>query len=113
MLLTQLVLVSLTTVVFLFASGGFQAGSTGFGGATALINLLLLEWRRYRTDIGHAIDARQSLRVLYRSALERVLLVALLLAFGLGVLALDPLALLVGFVAGQLALILTGIKRTD
>ena len=112
-LLTQLLLVFLTSVVFLVVSGGFRAGSAGFGGSIALINVLLLEWRRYQTDKGRAIDARQSLRVLYRSALERLLLVALLFALGLGVLALDPLALLTGFVVGQVALLLTGTKRTD
>jgi hypothetical protein len=110
---TQLVLVLLTSVVFFLVSGGFQAGSAGFGGAIALINVLLLEWRRYQTDTGRAIDARQSLLVLYRSALERLLLVALLFALGLGALALDPLALLTGFVVGQVALLLTGTKRTD
>ena len=112
-LLTQLLLVFLASVVFLLVSGGFQAGSAGFGGAIASINVLLLEWRRYRTDTGPAIDARQSLRVLYRSAVERLLLVALLFALGLGALALDPLALLTGFVVGQLALLLTGTTRTD
>ena len=110
---TQLVLVLLTSAVFFLVSGGFQAGSAGFGGAIALINVLLLEWRRYQTDTGRAIDARQSLLVLYRSALERLLLVALLFALGLGALALDPLALLTGFVMGQVALLLTGTKRTD
>jgi F0F1-type ATP synthase assembly protein I len=109
----QLLLVSVASVVFLFASGGFQAVSAGFGGSIAIINLLLLEWRRYRTDTGPAIDARQSLRVLYRSALERLVLVALLFALGLGALGLDPLALLTGFIGGQLALLLTGMKRTD
>ena len=110
---TQLVLVLLTSAVFFLVSGGFQAGSAGFGGAIALINVLLLEWRRYQTDTGRAIDARQSLLVLYRSALERLLLVALLFALGLGALALDPLALLTGFIMGQVALLLTGTKRTD
>jgi hypothetical protein len=110
---TQLVLVLLTSVVFLFTSGGFRAGSAGFGGAIALVNVLLLEWRRYQTDKGRAINAQQSLRVLYRSALERLLLVTVLLALGLGALALDPLALLTGFAMGQVALLLTGIKRTD
>jgi len=110
---TQLVLVLLTSAVFSLVSGGFQAGSAGFGGAIALINVLLLEWRRYQTDTGRAIDARQSLLVLYRSALERLILVALLFALGLGALALDPLALLTGFIMGQVALLLTGTKRTD
>ena len=110
---TQLVLVLLTSVVFFLVSGGFQAGSAGFGGAIAIINVLLLEWRRYQTDKGRAIDARLSLLVIYRSALERMLLVALLFALGLGALALDPLALLTGFITGQVALLLTGTKRTD
>lgn len=110
---TQLVLVLLTSAVFFLVSGGFQAGSAGFGGTIALINVLLLEWRRYQTDTGRAIDARQSLLVLYRSALERLLLVSLLFALGLGALALDPLALLTGFIMGQVALLLTGTKRTD
>ena len=99
-LATQLLLVLLTSVVFFLMSGGFQAGSAGFGGAIALINVLLLEWRRYQTDKG-------------RSALERLLLVALLFALGMGALALDPRALLTGFVMGQVALLLTGTKRTD
>jgi hypothetical protein len=110
---TQLLLVFLASVVFLLVSGSFQAGSAGFGGAIAIINVLLLEWRRYQTDRGRVIDARQSLLVIYRSALERLLLVALLFALGLGALALDPLALLTGFVMGQVALLLTGTKRTD
>jgi hypothetical protein len=110
---TQLLLVFLTSVVFLLVSGGFRAASAGFGGAIALINVLLLEWRRYQTDKGRVIDARRSLRVLYHSALERLLLVALLFALGLGALALDPLALLTGFVVGQVALLLTGTTRTD
>ena len=110
---TQLVLVLLTSVVFFLVSGGFQAGSAGFGGAIAIINVLLLEWRRYQTDKGRAIDARLSLLVIYRSALERMLLVGLLVALGLGVLDLDPLALLTGFIVGQMALLLTGTHRTD
>jgi hypothetical protein len=110
---TQLLLVFLTSVVFLLVSGGFQAGSAGFGGAIAIINVLLLEWRRYQTDRGRVIDARQSLLVIYRSALERLLLVALLFTLGLGVFKLAPLALLTGFVMGQMALLLTGTKRTD
>jgi ATP synthase protein I len=112
-LLIQLLLVLLTSAVFLVKSGGFQAGSAGCGGMIALANVLLLEWRRYRTDTGRVIDARQSLRVLYRSALERLLLVASLLATGLGVMGLDPIALLIGFIVGQMALLLTGTKRTD
>jgi ATP synthase protein I len=48
--------------------------------------------------------------VLYRTALERFVMVVLLFALGMGVLKLDPLALLTGFVAGQMALVLIGMK---
>jgi len=51
--------------------------------------------------------------VLYRSALERMGLVVLLFAVGLGLLRLDPLGLLTGFIAGQLGLLFTGIRRKN
>lgn len=103
-LLIQLLLVFLTSVVFLVVSGGFQALSAAFGGLTALSNVLLLAWRRKRSDGGRAMDAQQSLLVLYRSAFERFVSVILLFLLGMVVLRLDPLALLSGFIAGQAAL---------
>jgi len=113
LLLTQLVLVLLSSAVFLVVSGNLEALSAGFGGLIACSNSLLLEWRRYRADSGCALDAGASLRVLYRSALERLLLVALLFVLGMGVLQLEPLALLSGFIAGQLGLVITGIRRKN
>jgi len=90
-----------------------QAGSVWFGGAIAAANMLLLEWRRQTADNGPALSAAASLRLLYRTALERFVLVVTLFAVALGVLRLDPLALLSGFIVGQIALILTGTGKTD
>jgi ATP synthase protein I len=106
----QLALVAVTSIVFFTIYGGFQAGSVWFGGLTALLNIGWLLWRRHGAGAGRALSAGQSLRLLYRSALERFFLVALLFALGLGALKLDPLALLTGFVVGQLAFIFLGIK---
>jgi ATP synthase protein I len=106
----QLALVAVTSVVFFTIYGGFQAGSVWFGGLTAALNVGWLLWRRQRADTGRALSGGQSLRLLYRNALERFVLVALLFALGLGVLKLDPLALLTGFVVGQLALVFLGMK---
>ena len=106
----QLALVAVTSIVFYTIYGGFQAGSVWFGGLTATLNIGWLQWRRQRADAGRALSAGQSLRLLYRSALERFVLIALLFALGLGVLKLDPLALLTGFIVGQLALVFLGIK---
>ena len=106
----QLLLIAVTSVVFLLLYGAFQAGSVWYGGAIACANSLLLEWRRHGADSGRALSAGESIRGLYRTALERFVLVALLFAVGLGVLQLDPPALLTGFVMGQLALFIKEYK---
>ena len=113
LLLTQLVLVSLAAVVFLVAYGNFEALSAGVGGLIACSNSVLLEWRRFQVDSGRALNAGASLRVLYRSALERFLLVALLFMLGMGILQLEPLALLTGFIVGQLGMFITGTRRKN
>ena len=77
-----------------------------------MTHTLLLEWRRGCADNGRALNGGESLRLLYRTALERFVLVVLLFALMLGVLQLDPLALIAGFIVGQLALV-AGLKRTD
>lgn len=109
----QLLLVGVTSVVFFVRAGSFQAASVWFGGAVAVFNALLLVWRQQRAGSGRALSAGESLRVLYRSALERLIAVVVLFALGMAVLHLDALALLTGFIAGQLALFANTTNRTD
>lgn len=109
----QLVLVGLAASSFLILSGRFQALSALFGGAMAVLNLVLLEWRRYQADSGRALTAGQSMWALYRSAIERFALVLALFALGMGVLRLEALPLLSGFVAGQLGLFVTVTRRKN
>jgi hypothetical protein len=109
--ITQLVLVTLAAGGFFAMSGWGRAGAALFGGLVAMGNLLLLEWRRYRTDSGPVLSASESIRVLYRTALERMGLVVLLFALGLGLLELEPLAMITGFIAGQAGLVFTGTRR--
>jgi len=108
-----LVLIAVTSIVFFALGEAMQAGSVWYGGAIATASLLLLEWRRLAADKGPALSAAASLRLLYRTALERFVLVVTLFALGLGVLRLDPLALLSGFIVGQVALVVTGTGKTD
>lgn len=109
----QLLLVGLAALVLLVLSGQIQALAVLFGGAMAALNLVLLEWRRYQADSGRALSAGQSLWALYRSAIERFALVLALFALGMGVLQLEPLPLLTGFIAGQLGLFVTGTRREN
>jgi ATP synthase protein I len=109
----QLLLLAVTSTVFYVYHGGFQAASVWGGGVIAVMHTLLLAWRRSCADSGRVLSGAESLRLLYRTALERFVLVALLFALALVVLKLDPLALIAGFITGQLALIVTGIYKTE
>jgi F0F1-type ATP synthase assembly protein I len=108
----QLLLLAVTSAAVFVYYGGFQAVSVWGGGVIAMTHTLLLEWRRGCADNGRALSGGESLRLLYRTALERFVLVVLLFALMLGVLQLDPLALITGFIVGQLALV-AGLNRTD
>jgi len=101
----QLLMIVITSVLIFILYGGFRAGSALFGGSVACANSLLLGIRRQQADTGRALSAGQSIRLLYRTALERFLLAGVLFALGFGLLRLDPLALITGFIAGQLALL--------
>lgn len=113
LIVLQLLLLAATSAVFFVRYGGFQAGSVWGGGIIAMAHNLLLEWRRGCADSGRALTGSESLRLLYRTALERFVLVVLLFALALGVLQLDPPALIAGFIAGQVALIVTRIYKTE
>ena len=109
----QLLLIAATSVIFFMIYGAFQAASVWCGGLIAMANVLLLEWRRLRADRGRALSAGESLRLLYRTAVERFVLVLLLFVVTLGTLQLDPLALITGFIAGQLALVFKELIKTE
>ena len=109
----QLLLFAATSVIFFMIDGAFQAASVWCGGLIAMTNVRLLAWRRRRADRGRVLSAVESLRLLYRTAVERFVLVVLLFALALGILQLDPLALITGFIVGQLALVFTEITKTE
>jgi len=54
---------------------------------------------------------QQSLAAVYLCVVQRFLVIALLFALGLGLLKLKPLALMTGFIAGQLVLVIMETQR--
>ncbi|MBT8116662.1 MAG: ATP synthase subunit I [Gammaproteobacteria bacterium] len=107
----QLTLILVTSVLFYWWNGAGAAVATLFGGGIAMVNVALLLWRRTRAERGRAMSAGESMRLLYRSALERFIAVIALFALGMGVLKLYAPALLTGFIVGQLALLFTEKER--
>jgi len=105
------VILTITGAVVAYFVDNLQSGiSVLWGGFCALGNVCLLLWRMH-TGTGHDNDANRQLRLMYRSVLERFFVVMGLLAFGMLRLKLAPLAILLGFIAGQMVLILVPLIR--
>lgn len=102
-LAVQGVLVLLGAVMAFRIAGFAVAKGTLFGGLVAAASAALLVWRMRAAEKRESGDARQELRFIYRTGLERFALVAMLLAAGMGPFGLDRLGLVAGLVLGQLA----------
>ena len=90
--------------------GGRDTGvAVLYGGLAALANTGLLWWRWYQGLHRYHSDAGRHLRSFFRSSVERFFVVGILLAAGFLLLRLEPLALLAGFVNGQLAWIIASL----
>ena len=74
------------------------------GGGVSIVNGTLLAWRMDRAALHAAHEAHYQLRLMYYYAAERFLVVTALLCLFIAVLKLWPLALLGGFVMGQMVL---------
>lgn len=88
--------------------------ATLYGGGVSVVNLLWLQWRMRRSEqrVPQQMierDLERSIRKVtaaaYLSAVERLILVASLVLFGMVKLPLDPMALVIGLMVGQLALL--------
>lgn len=74
-----------------------------YGGAVAVVNVALLGWRWQAGTKDYHCDIQRHLKVFYRSSLERFFVVGILLALWFVLVKLEPIAMLTGFMVGQLA----------
>jgi ATP synthase protein I len=105
----QAITVILGASLLLFWQGINVAIAAFFGGAVAVANALFLLWCMRAGAQRPQQDARRELGRLVRFSLERFIMVALLIAAGLEWLQLMPAPLLIGFVLGQLTLVVSTI----
>ena len=111
LLLFQFSLVAATAAVFLVIFETFSAVSVCYGGCMAAVNALLLARCAHRDVKAPDRSPQQSLAAVYLCVVQRFLLAALLFALGLGLLKLEPLALLSGFIAGQFVMVIMETQR--
>lgn len=98
----------LVTAVLMWKWQGLSAGNaTFYGGATAVVNSGLLAWRWWRGLADYQCDGWHHLKIFYRSCLERFFVVMIFLVAGLFLLRLTPLPMLIGFIVGLLAWVIS------
>jgi len=101
----QLILVGAVAGVF-YALQGWQAGiATLYGALIVALNSLLQVRQLRRADRIAGLSAARNMRYLYRCAAERFVMTVALLAAGFGLLRLEPLPLLSGYIIGQVAVV--------
>ncbi len=111
LLLYQLLLVSATSALFLVIFDSLSAISVGCGGGIAAGNALLAARCARRDAQAPERSPQQSLAALYICVVQRFVIVAGLFALVMGTGRLDPLAVMTGFIVGQLVMIFFGTQQ--
>ena len=104
--LAQLIFITLLSIIYIVTVDIHSGVAAIFGGAIALVNTLLLRWNFERAEHFAENDARQNISLLYRTAAMRLFSTIGLFAIALGVLKLEPLPVLVGFITGLAGLLI-------
>jgi ATP synthase protein I len=101
----QLVMVFSGASLFMLTMG-WQAGVAAlYGSLIVALNTLMQVWQLKRADRIAGLSAERNMRYLYRCAAERFLATVTLLAVGIGMLRLEPLPLLAGYIIAQVAMV--------
>ena len=79
-----------------------------YGGLIALANSSALIWRIKISKKELHVDLSRHMKAFFRSSIERFLIVGGLFAVGLGLLKLNALGVLVGFIIAQLIYMFSG-----
>lgn len=99
---TQLIISVIVATVFLL-KGVRESLAALYGGFASLCITMLLLWGIKRATEAAKDNPGKSMRILYTGAAQRFLLVIGLLAMGLALFKLDPIAMCAGFALAQLS----------
>ena len=113
LLLFQSLIIAVTAAVFLVIFETSSAVSVCYGGLLATVNALLIARCAHRDAKAPQRSPQQSVAAAYVCVAQRFLALALLFALGLGLLELRPGALLSGFIAGQLVMVIMETQRLN
>ena len=99
---TQLIISVIVAAVFL-VKGVWESVAALYGGIASLCITMLLLWGIERATEAAKDNPGKSMRILYAGAAQRFLVVIGLLAMGIALFKLNPIAMCVGFALAQLS----------
>jgi len=105
LLIVQLILMLIIALGYLVFQNLNALSAAVYGAAITIIGTLLMAWRIARAGEVAATQKQQGYIEVYIGAIQKFVLTLVLMAFGMGFLKLDPLAVLVGFAVTQLSFI--------
>lgn len=102
LLLIQVALIATAAIVIFLKKGTDFGLATLYGGAASIAGALVSGWRiKIATDEA-ATDNALRMAEFYKATFFRLVVIIALLALGMGVLKLEALGILIGFIAAQL-----------
>lgn len=101
LLIAQLILVFLVMLVYAYLEGSSSALAAGYGGGITLINGIIMAWRVSRVSNKSTLAALSGISASFGSTL-------FLMGIGMGVLKLNPLAILTSFSITHLGYVYLG-----
>ena len=100
----------LVLIVIYYATNGFVLAAL-YGASVSLSNTLIFNWYTNKQKSLVDIDAQKSFRMAINSSVTRTFSLILLALIGLGLLELDPAALCLSLVVGQVGFILDRLRQ--
>jgi len=108
-LIAQIVVVVITALVAWYWKGHLYALAAIAGGTVSFLLLLMLRLTMQKAAEQVVEDPRSSQLTMYMGAGVRFVLLLILFAIGLGVLGLDPIWMIAGYIATQAAGVLAAL----
>jgi ATP synthase protein I len=102
---TQLVMILAVVGLFSLTTDWYAGAAALYGSLIVVLNAFMQVWQLKRADRVAGLSAERNMRYLYRCAAERFLATVTLLAVGIGMLRLEPLPLLSGYIIAQIAMV--------
>lgn len=106
----QVLIGGLVVAGFFLGKGGLEALSAAYGSVISIILAYLLGRGVVQAGNTAQQSPKSSTAILYMGAVQRFVLVLALFGVGLGILKLEPLATVAGFILPQLAFMILAVR---